>query len=309
MVVIRPRSLKEIYELVSDELNDFYEKKAVEEYRKIVIKAFVGYTAEDNPANFNKTVNEKQQQNIRNAIRDLKKYKPIDYVLGFKNICGHSFIINENTSIPSDDTSEFVSFMNKETLKDYFYKTKRQYKILDVGTGCGCIAISMKKALMKAKVIGFDIHDATIETAKENNKKIHGEVKFIKADIFDKKSLSSLEKFDLIVSNPPSIPITERVNSEFAAHFHEPEDALYVKGDNHLVFYEEIIDFAKTNLFDEGKLYLEVEEENVRHIRELMKTNGFKRLNIIKNHIEKTIGISGIFELEEEISEKEIFES
>ena len=187
---------------------------------------------------------------LYNCLERLKKHEPIQYVLGKTLFMGMNFKVNPSVLIPRPETEELVRLMLKDDLNGN--------EILDIGTGSGCIAISLAKNIPNAKVSALDISEKALEVARENAKLNNVEIEFITADIFDYKSE---KKYDIIVSNPPYVLEEEKKQMSKNVLNYEPELALFVKNDDPLKFYKAILDFAKNSLNNNGKIYFEINEK------------------------------------------------
>ena len=204
---------------------------------------------------------------LYNCLERLKKYEPIQYVLGNTKLCGLNFFVNESVLIPRPETEELVRLMLKEDLDGK--------EILDIGTGSGCIAISLAKNLPNAKVSALDISEEALEVAKGNAKINNVDINFINADIFEYKSE---KKYDVIVSNPPYVTESEKALMKRNVLDYEPELALFVKNDDPLQFYKAILDFSKNTLNENGKIYFEINENYKDEIKSLAYDYGYSNI-------------------------------
>jgi len=195
---------------------------------------------------------------LYNCLDRLKKHEPIQYVLGNTKFCGLNFFVNESVLIPRPETEELVRLMLKEDLDGK--------EILDIGTGSGCIAISLAKHYPNAKVTALDVSKDAIELSKMNSKENDVNLEFINADILNYKSD---KKYDIIVSNPPYVLELEKKNMSKNILDYEPELALFVKNDDPLQFYKAILDFSKNTLNKNGKIYFEINERYKDEIKDL----------------------------------------
>ena len=209
-----------------------------------------------------------KQRLFNDALNRLKDHEPVQYVLGKTTFMDLEFKINSNVLIPRPETEELVRLMLKEDLDGK--------EILDIGTGSGCIAISLAKNLPNAKVTALDISEEAIDVAKENAKFNNVDTNFINADIFEYKSE---KKYDVIVSNPPYVRESEKLLMKRNVLKYEPNSALFVDNDNPLIYYQKILEFAKNQLNNDGKIYFEMNEKYKEELKSLLKRNEY--LNII----------------------------
>ena len=199
---------------------------------------------------------------------------PIQYVLEEADFYGLKFKVNSSVLIPRPETEELVHLIVKK------YKNQA-INILDIGTGSGCIPISLQKNLPLAKNSAIDISEEALEVAKENAKINRVEVSFFKDDALNLLT-SKYPVFDVIVSNPPYIAMSEKNEMENTVTAYEPHLALFVSDENPLIFYDKIGDFALTNLSKQGFLYFEINQALAEETKKLLKQKGFKA-QIIKD--------------------------
>lgn len=228
-----------------------------------------------------------KEQIVQNAIERLKKYEPLQYITEKAEFFGFTFKVSSDTLIPRPETEELVDLIIQEN------QTKLNCKILDIGTGTGCIPISLDKKLPLAKVSAIDISDKALKIAKENNDTLKSEVAFHQQDILN-KDLSSFEKFDVIVSNPPYIRNLEKELMSENVLEHEPHLALFVDNETPLLFYDRITTLAKYSLNKEGKLYFEINEAFGKETAQLLINAGFENVDIIQDLQGKERIVKGI---------------
>lgn len=209
----------------------------------------------------------------------LEKQEPIQYILGQSDFYGMSFKVSPNVLIPRPETEELVDWIIKDQSK------KASLTILDIGTGSGCIAVSLAKNLPKSKVYAIDVSEQALEIAKENAKNNKVEVTFIKEDILKVESL--FQKFDIIVSNPPYVREIEKQEMKPNVLHNEPSLALFVSDKNPLLFYEKIAILANEKLNNDGMLYFEINQylsfETKKRIEEIGFTSVEVREDIYGN--------------------------
>ena len=202
------------------------------------------------------------------ALNRLKTHEPIQYVLGKTTFMDLEFKVNSNVLIPRPETEELVRLMLKEDLDGK--------EILDIGTGSGCIAISLAKNLPNAKVSALDISNDALKVARENANINNVNLEFINEDILNYKSD---KKYDIIVSNPPYVLESEKMYMSKNVLDYEPELALFVKNDNPLQFYKTILDFAKNSLNKNGEIYFEINENYKDEIKELVNNYDYSNID------------------------------
>jgi release factor glutamine methyltransferase len=211
---------------------------------------------------------------IKFAINDLKKLRPIQYILGETEFCNLNFVVNENVLIPRPETEELVKWITDDN------KGSDCLSLLDIGTGSGCIAISISNIMKNWKIDGFDISEKAVEVAVENNKKNNSSVSFSVFDILNKSNWDKAGNYDIIVSNPPYIPEKEKASMSKNVTEFEPDIALFVPDDSPFVFYEKISDFALEKLNNNGQVYFEIHENYSQELLKIFEKKNFKEVQI-----------------------------
>lgn len=211
---------------------------------------------------------QEEQEAFNNHINQLKKGIPIQYVLGEADFYQLKFKVNEHVLIPRPETEELVYLILQDA------KINQPKSIIDIGTGSGCIPIALKKHLPNTAINAIDISENAIAVAKENALKNKVEIDFTIADALHLES-KNFQKFDVIVSNPPYIALSEMEDMEANVTKHEPHLALFVADENPLIFYQKIADFALTNLKQNGVLYFEINQALAQETQELLEQKGF----------------------------------
>ena len=211
-------------------------------------------------------------------LSQLKKEVPIQYLLGKTSFYGLDFEVNENVLIPRPETEELVEWIINENSKTD--KTKK-LKILDIGTGSGCIAISLAKNLPNAEVYGVDISKKAIVTAKRNAIRNNVDVTFVFLDILKTDELRF--NYDIIVSNPPYVRNLEKEEIKKNVLDYEPHLALFVEDNDALIFYRKIAALAKNSLLEGGQLFFEINQYLGKEMTYLLETMNFKNIELKKD--------------------------
>lgn len=211
---------------------------------------------------------------LEQIIERLNNQEPVQYVLGNTDFYGLELKVNPNVLIPRPETEELVDLIIKEN-------SDTQLKILDVGTGSGCIAIAIQKNLKEAEVYAIDISPGALAIAIENATINSCTVKFIQTDVFSE--LPPLPHFDIVVSNPPYVLEKEKDLMKRNVLEFEPYQALFVPDHNPLLYYKRIISIAENLLRDGGKLYFEINERFGAELAKLIRNQGFEEVTIIKD--------------------------
>jgi release factor glutamine methyltransferase len=213
------------------------------------------------------------------VLSPLLKHEPVQYVLGVAYFYGLRFIVNENVLIPRRETEELVELILKQT-------DKPNPRIIDIGTGSGCIAITLKKNKPTADVMAIDYSKNAIAQAKLNALALlqkDKEKKFLERDIFDRKWWQDVGKFDVVVSNPPYVTVAEKQQMQANVLNYEPHSALFVPDETPLLYYDAIADFASQTLENGGKLYFEINEQFGPETIEMLRQKGFTDIGLHKD--------------------------
>ena len=206
---------------------------------------------------------------LKLAVKNLLDQKPIQYIIGKAFFRSLTLKVNENVLIPRPETEELVDWVIED-----FRNISPKKNIIDIGTGSGCIAISLAKELKRNIVYALDNDDAILELAKQNAKKNNVQVNFFKKDINFLNSLNL--KIDVVVSNPPYVLKGEKKNMKLNVLNHEPHKAIFVNDEDPLKFYRLILDYAKLNLKKSGLIYFEINPLLIRHLKRLISAYNFK---------------------------------
>ncbi|WP_336836069.1 peptide chain release factor N(5)-glutamine methyltransferase [Sphingobacterium siyangense] len=222
-------------------------------------------------------VNEADKAEVLSILQDLKKHRPIQYILNKADFYGEVFQVNESVLIPRQETEELVDLIIKN------HKSSQSLKIIDIGTGSGCIPIILSKHLINSQVTTMDISKEAIKTAQENARNLKTQVQFINADIFEWEYIFSDQQYNIIVSNPPYITPGEKQHMNQNVLAYEPELALFIEESAPLIFYDVISSFALKHLAPDGDLYFEINQYLGAEMKELMVKKGFEQVKLIKD--------------------------
>ena len=232
-------------------LKDYYSKNEIDFYFKILINSFFNWDSTLIALNPKKQLTKLESSKLIKTINNLKKSKPIQYITGESFFMGLKFKVNKNVLIPRQETEELVEWIINDNL-DF----QNKINAIDIGTGSGCIAISLSKKKRNFNLTAIDNSDKALLVAKENARLNKVKINFINNDIL--KPLNDETIYDIIISNPPYIADSEIINIEDKVLKFEPYNAIFVDKKNPLIFYKAIIDFSLSNLKKEGKIYFEI---------------------------------------------------
>ncbi len=228
-----------------------------------------------------------QKENIEEITSRLNNQEPIQYVLGETEFYELPFFVSPEVLIPRPETEELVHHIISQ------HKNESP-TILDIGTGSGCIAISLAKNIDNSKVFALDISMDALSVTQDNAKENGVNIQLVHDDILKLNDADQLPQFDIIVSNPPYITESEKDFMEDNVLAHEPHLALFVDNDKALIFYDAITAFAKQKLKNGGHLYVEINEQFGKETAEILNLNGFTNVTIHTDLSNKERYISGV---------------
>jgi len=273
------------------ELKKYYDINEINSFINIIFDKLLYLSKIEIHSNKNIIIEDVIDKKINLIIKDLKKERPIQYIFGETEFFDLKFELDKNVLIPRPETEELVDWI----ISDSKFLTQNErvnsINILDIGTGSGCIAISLAKNLPNANVYAIDISENVLEIAKKNALKNKVKIIFAKYDILSGISLFSLNKtfgkkqifFDIIVSNPPYIRELEKEQMSKNVLNYEPDTALFVENNNPLIFYDKICSFAHKYIKPNSKIYFEINEYLSEEMIELIRNHNFKNIELKKD--------------------------
>lgn len=268
-----------------NQLTDFYDESEINSMLSIVLNYYFGITRTEIVLDNKRLFSESDLLKIIFTVKELKKLKPLAYILGEWEFYGLKLKVDKSTLIPRPETEELVALVVGEN--------PVAQHIIDIGTGSGCIALAIKSQLKASNVYAWDVSDEALvkvaENARLNDLTIHIE----QVDILTSKNKILDFKVDVIVSNPPYIPNNEKELMNKNVLDYEPHLALFVADNNPVLFYDAIADFALINLNSTGKLYFEVNENYAEEVAKLLEKKNMKDVLIIKDINEKNRIVKG----------------
>ncbi|MEO6682857.1 MAG: peptide chain release factor N(5)-glutamine methyltransferase [Ginsengibacter sp.] len=209
---------------------------------------------------------------LKKYLNQLLQHTPVQYVLGESYFYKRRFYVNEHVLIPRPETEELVEWIINEIKQSDHWKNTT---ILDIGTGSGCIPIVLKKEVPDSIVHALDVSSDALKVARKNASDLKAEIDFSEVNFLDEDQWKKFKTFDIVVSNPPYIPITESAKLDKNVTDFEPALALFVEDNDPFIFYEKISRFAQTHLSSDGKIFVEVHEEYADHVKTIFEKNGF----------------------------------
>jgi release factor glutamine methyltransferase len=266
-------------QFIEQELNHLYPKTEVRTFTRLIIEHVCGLNYTDQILLRKKQLDDSERAQIPGIIQRLKTYEPIQYVLGETEFWGLKLKVAPGVLIPRPETEELIQWITETGLP-------AEPVILDIGTGSGCIALALKKEILRAIVSAVDISENALEIARKNAV-IHSlNVDFSMADILRWEN-RHWEMADLIVSNPPYIRESEKAAMLPNVLDYEPKEALFVPDSDPLLFYRKIAHFARKFLKKEGWLFFEINENLGPELAGMLKNEGFSAIKIKKDLFEK----------------------
>lgn len=257
------------------QLKELYPKTEVDTFFFLLIDEYLGLQRIDLTLQPNFELLTEKQLLFDKAVQRLKAEEPIQYILKKTEFFGLPFKVNQNTLIPRPETEELVAWVLDEV------KTSALTTILDIGTGSGCIPISIKKEASNLHVSAIDVSEKALNVAKQNAVLNNVDISFIHQDILKTSRLTN--RFDVIISNPPYVRNLEKAEIKNNVLQNEPHLALFVEDNNPLLFYKKIADLAKQSLSENGLLFFEINQYLGAETVAMLKNKGFTNVELRKD--------------------------
>ena len=259
----------ELYRLYLKELKQIYSESEASNITRLIFESFGNISRADIIKTPETLIPQALELQLNESLQSLLQHKPVQYIIGEAWFYQLKFKVTNAVLIPRPETEELVD----EVIN--FLKQSPNKKVLDIGTGSGCIPIAIKKNMPVANVTSIDISENAIAVAKENAERNDVEINFIQMDFLNDKEWNKLELYDVVVSNPPYIPELEKASIENNVKMYEPHNALFVPDMEPLIFYEAILNFCKIQLAETGKIFMETHENYANEVCQLFLNNGF----------------------------------
>lgn len=269
---------------IRQSLQEIYPSEEVKALSMMICCDMLGLDALDIYMGKDMILSECKQRELENIIFRLQKNEPIQYIRGFAPFYGRNFKVAPGVLIPRPETVELVDLLVKESQKGC--------NILDIGTGSGCIAISLDRSIPEAKVTAWDISPAALDIARQNNEALHAGVTFVQHDVFSDLS-EETRLYDVIVSNPPYVTEAEKQEMEANVLDWEPEQALFVPDEDPLRFYRRIAHLGRKLLKPGGKLYFEINQAYGRETAQMLEMNQYHDIRVLKDIFGKDRIVTG----------------
>lgn len=272
---IKSNKIADMYLFCHEQLQGIYNKDEINELLYISFSHALNFSREDMQLRKDEFLNQSDLIIVYDIAKELATKKPIQYILHEAWFYGEKYFVNEHVLIPRPETEELVELIcieNKGT----------NLTVLDIGTGSGCIPISIKKKNGDWNVHAIDVSKSALEVARRNSIDLNAPITFYEVDILKAKAIGDL-KFDIIISNPPYIAKNEAHTMNDMVLQFEPHLALFVENNDPLLFYKVIADFALINLNQDGKLYFEINQLFGKEVVELLGNKGFSNVMLHKD--------------------------
>ena len=283
----RTNKLSDLRKDYAEELNPIYGKEESDAMLSLLIKRYFNLSKSDLIVDPDYRLSESEILRLHFAVKDLKKNRPIQYILKHVDFLNTRIMVNESVLIPRPETEELVSLIiNKE-------KKEKGLRMLDIGTGSGCIAIALAKNLAGSEVTGIDVSADALKIASKNIFINELMVHFTEFDILDPHGGNDLGQFDVIVSNPPYVTQSDKERMHENVLKYEPHEALFVPADDPLLFYNAIIYYAGEHLINGGRIYFEINEGFGTEVSALLESSNYQSVELMKDIHGKERFVSG----------------
>ncbi len=281
---IKDNTIQSLHKYAATKLDLFLQQREAEAVVARLFDHFLNFDRADLVLKKDERVSESVLLSFYQAIKKIEKQIPLQYVLGETDFYGLKITVNESVLIPRPETEELVDWIVHSVMKP-------NSKILDIGTGSGCIALALKANLVAAKITACDVSQSALEVAQQNAMHLQLPVEFFLCDILQDNLIDS---HDIVVSNPPYIPINEKKLMKNNVKDHEPEIALFVEDHDPLLFYRLIAHKAYRSLNSNGLLFFEINESYGEEVVRLMRDMGFNQIELKKDMQGKNRMVKGM---------------
>jgi release factor glutamine methyltransferase len=261
------------------QLYDIYDNREAVNIADLIMEHSTGWKKIDLILNKRLRLLPDKLELIEKYTRELLAHRPVQYVLNEAWFHGLMFHVNEHVLIPRPETEELVQWVKTAIGR----AQNKDLKMLDIGTGSGCISIALKKQLPFAAVCACDISKDALEVAQRNANMHKTDIGWLHTNFLDSAQWKQLPSFDIIVSNPPYIPVKDKENMRANVLQYEPHIALFVENDDPLIFYRAMADFAKVNMRPGGRIYAEIHEDLSNEVNQLFAMKGFNNIELKKD--------------------------
>jgi release factor glutamine methyltransferase len=269
-------TIHEAYRCLCESLYSLYDLREAETITDWVMEHITGWKKTERIINKDFPLSETQQLKMTKIEEQLLLHQPVQYVLQEAWFMGLRLHVDERVLIPRPETEELVNWVVEDFSASAKDNGEKKLRILDVGTGSGCIAIALSRKITAGEIWGCDINTDTLAVAKQNAATQQAAVQFIHLDFLESVERKQIPAMDLIISNPPYISLREKEGMATRVTAYEPAQALFVPNEDPLIFYRAIADFGETNLLSSGAVYVEIHEDQAGPVMELFLKRNWK---------------------------------
>ena len=280
--------VKQYRNYFNETLKTIYPITEIDSFFFLLLEEYLGFRRVDIVLKSDFKITQETLNLLQSATKQLEQEVPLQYIIGKTEFYGLPFVVNKHVLIPRPETEELVACVVSESSRVKTFNTSikqttetKQLKILDIGTGSGCIPISLKKQLPFAKISAIDISKEALTVAKKNAVLNNVDIHFILQDIL--KTVALDQHYDIIISNPPYVRELEKKELKNNVLKNEPHVALFVKNDNPLIFYDKIAELAKNYLNKNGLLFFEINQYLGTETINLVNKKGLKNIQLKKD--------------------------
>ena len=280
--------VKQYRNYFNETLKTIYPITEIDSFFFLLLEEYLGFRRVDIVLKSDFKITQENLNLLQSATKQLEQEVPLQYIIGKTEFYGLPFVVNKHVLIPRPETEELVAWVVSESSRFKTFNTstkqttdKKQLKILDIGTGSGCIPISLKKQLPFAKISAIDISKEALTVAKKNAVLNNVDIHFILQDIL--KTVALDQHYDIIISNPPYVRELEKKELKNNVFKNEPHVALFVENDNPLIFYAKIAELAKKYLNKNGLLFFEINQYLGTETIDLVNKKGLKNIQLKKD--------------------------
>ena len=280
--------VKQYRNYFNETLKTIYPITEIDSFFFLLLEEYLGFRRVDIVLKSDFKIPQETLNLLQSATKQLEQEIPLQYIIGKTEFYGLPFVVNKHVLIPRPETEELVAWVVSESSRFKTFNTstkqttdKKQLKILDIGTGSGCIPISLKKQLPFAEISAIDISNDALTVAKKNAVLNNVDIHFILQDIL--KTVALDQHYDIIISNPPYVRELEKKELKNNVLKNEPHVALFVENDNPLIFYAKIAELAKKYLNKNGLLFFEINQYLGTETIDLVNKKGLKNIQLKKD--------------------------
>jgi release factor glutamine methyltransferase len=263
---------------IIENIRNIYEQNEANNIAELLIESITKLPRSERIIKRDDALSNAQKNLLQSSIFRLQKHEPIQYIINEAWFAGMRFYVDKNVLIPRPETEELVEWVVEE-----YRMQNAEFRMIDVGTGSGCIAITLKNKLPVAAVWACDISDQALNIARINADALHATIDFVPLNFLDPGQRKQLPGIDVIVSNPPYVLQNEREEMKKNVVEYEPSTALFVTDDDPLIFYKAIAEFGREKLNRGGSIYVEIHEDLGETIKDLFLSEGYQTIQLKKD--------------------------